>query len=306
MSWMRPLRQSPILFSLSLFVILPALAHGASCCGGGFAAPSLITGDNKAQLTGSYSRSEITDDVDANSLWRRRDEREMSETYKMEGAHIFWDRWQAGASVPVIRRSRAENISSGLGDVAATLGYEYLTDWDYNPWRPKGIGFLQLTAPTGRAASESTSPFLLDARGRGFWALGAGSILTKSVGRWDLFLTGELHRSLSKRVNNSQFQGTLEPGFGQSFGAGLGWNLASWRLGSSLTWTFEDPVKVKGDFDSQGAAQRFATGSLSASYLFERDWAITLAYYDQTLFGDPSNTSLERGGTFSLQKKFDR
>src|SRR3954471_2022973 len=81
-------------------------AHGAACCGGGFAAPSVIVGDDSAQLTTSYAYSQITDDVGADSMWRHHQGRESSETYKIEGAKVFWDRWQSGFSLPVVRRTR--------------------------------------------------------------------------------------------------------------------------------------------------------------------------------------------------------
>jgi len=290
----------------SILLLAADYAQGAACCGGGFAAPSLIVGDDRAQLTASYAYSQVVSDVGSDLLWRRRSSKETTETWKLDAAHIFSDQWQAGLSAPLIKRSRAANATTGLGDISATLGYEFLPDWDFNPWRPKGIAFLQLTAPTGRSIAESETAFQLDSRGRGFWAAGLGTMLTKTLGNWDFFASIDTHRSFAKNFSNSQAQGRLEPGWGGNAGGGVGFNFSSFRMGGSLLWTYEDPVRVTGTSESAGSVQRFATALLSASYLFDRFWALTLNYSDQTKFGKPVNTSLGRGVALLVQRRWER
>lgn len=266
----------------------------------------MIVNDDKAQATVTYSQTQITDDVGGDSLWRKRTTKELSETYKIEASHVFLDQWQAGLSIPVVKRERSNSSSTGLGDISATLGYEYLPDWDYNPWRPKGVGFIQITTPTGRSIAESDGLFHLDARGRGFWALGLGTILTKIVGKWDLVANFDAHRSFDKTYSNSQSHGTLKPGYGASLGIGGGYNFSSFRLGSNITWTYEDPVDVSGTLSSRGAAQRYSTFTLSGSYLINQEWAATISYLDQTILGSPVNTSLGRGAMLVLQRRWAR
>ncbi|MEQ1664119.1 MAG: serine protease spb1 [Bdellovibrionales bacterium] len=299
-----------------LFIATPQKSFAASCCGGGFAAPSLIVGDDQAQITNSISYNHIIDDVGTDSLWHKRKSNEINATIKIEAAHILSgkylsnrflsDRWQLGFSLPIISRSRADQTSSGLGDVAGTIGYEYLPDWDYNPWRPRGLGFLILTLPTGRSVNESETAYQLDSRGRGFLALGAGTILTKIINKWDVFSSIEVHNSFKKKYSNSQSSGTLNPGFGTNFGFGVGYNLDVVRLGSGISWSYEDAVDVTGTSSSSGSAQRFATASISASYLFEHEWATTINYTDQTIVGSPTNTSLSRGVNILVQKRWLR
>lgn len=294
-------------FSLSLFSLLfLQQAHGAACCGGGFATPSIIAGDDKAMMTSSFSYSQLHADVYTNGLWKKREELENSETLRIDGAHIFNDRWQAGFSVPVIRRSRSNESSSGFGDASALLGYEYLPDWDYHPYRPKGIGFLQLVLPTGKSVYESNTAYGLDSRGRGFWALGAGTLLTKTFRKWDAFVNLEMHRSFNKTINENSIQGTLKPGWGGNSGFGIGYNTTQFRFGGNLTWSYEDAVAVEGTVDSEGALQRFTTAGLTASFLASDEWASTLSYSDQTLFGNPSNTSLSKTVMLMLQRRWLR
>lgn len=292
--------------ALSIFFINKAEA--AACCGGGFAAPSIIAGDDKAQLTTSYAATEVVvDNVDTQGVWRKSDIHQQVQTFKIEGAHIFWDRFQAGLSIPVIQRSRDSLNYSGLGDISTSLGYEYLPDWDYSPFRPKGIGFLQLTLPTGKSKADSEVGGL-DSRGNGFWAIGIGTLLTKTWAKFDSFVSVETHRSFGKSVSNSQFNGELEPRYGGNFGMGLGYNIEDYRFGSSITWTYEDAVKTvsAANASNDGSIERYATGVLSASYMASDEWSGTVSYSDQTLFGSPVNTSLGKGVALQIQRRWGR
>lgn len=279
----------------------------AACCGGGFAIPSLITGDDKAQLTTSYSYSKIDTDVFTNGIWQKRTSDDVSGIYKIEGAHIFADRYQAGFSLPIQTRTlqgAQGGTSTGLGDVSGQLGYEYLPDWNYNPWRPRGIGFISITLPTGKSIYESENG--LDSRGRGFFALGAGTTLTKTWTSWDANASFEVHKSFDKVVSNSQNLGNIMPGFGNTFSMGAGYSIGDLRLGSNLAWFHEDAINVEGTISSQGNSQRYAAASATANYLFKDNWAGAISYTDQTVLGEPTNAALSKSVQISIQKRWLR
>lgn len=301
--------RSVLIFSLFFTVLSFGVeALSAACCGGGFAAPSIISGDDKAQMTSSLSATEVVvDNVDSQGIWRKWDSHQQVKTFKIEAAHIFLDRYQAGISIPVIERTLESTSYSGLGDVSTTVGYEYLPDWDYNPWRPKGIGFLQLTFPTGKSRADSEVGGL-DSRGNGFWAFGAGTLLTKNWTKFDSFVSLEVHRSFGKDVSNSQFTGEVKPGYGSNVGLGVGYNLLDYRFGSAVTWTYEDAVKTipSGGVTNNGSVERYATAALSLSYMYSDDWSGTANYSDQTLLGSPVNTSLGKSLSLQLQRKWGR
>lgn len=299
--------KSLFLFLFSVLSLATDCAWSAACCGGGFAAPAVIVGDNKAQLTTSYSFADVVvDNVDSLGIWRKWDEHQKVQTVKIEGAHIFADRWQAGFSLQTILRSRLGESYSGLGDLSTSVGYEYLPDWNYNPYRPKGTGYFQVILPTGKSRADSELGGL-DSRGNGFFALGLGTFLSKSIRKWDVFSSLEVHRSLSKNISNSQITGTLKPGWGSNFSLGGGYNVKDYRFGSSISWTYEDPIDVEGpQGTSQGSIERYATAAFTVSYLWNDDWSGTINYSDQTLFGSPLNTSLGRGVALQLQRKWSR
>lgn len=299
------MKPSFLLFLSSLCFIYGSVAQAAACCGGGFAAPALLLGDDRAQFSSSFSFTEVVvDNVDAQGFWRTRDEHQKVQTLRLEGATLLSDRWHIGASVPVIQRQYAGQNHTGFGDLAVNLGYEYLPDWNYNPYRPKGLGYMQLTAPTGKSRAESESG--LDSRGQGFWALGLGTVLTKSWGAWDAFSSMEVHRSFAKDFANSQVQGTLKPGWGSTFGGGGGYNLKKWRYGVSILWTYEDPIEMEPSGWAQSSVERYATSTLVASYLPNDAWTGSLSYTDQTLFGEPVNTSLGKGVVLQVQRRWGR
>lgn len=282
------------------------MANAAACCGGNLSAPAMISGDEKAQVSVMGAQSEIRADAQPDGKWRRRDETEIQRLWRIEAAHILNDRWQTGLSVPILERTRSERTSSGLGDVAVNTGYEFLPDWDYNPWRPKGIGFIQLTVPSGRSIYESNEIDQMDARGRGYWSLGGGAVLTKMWGAWDGLCILELHRSFSRSesVNGEGYR--LSPGWGGAGTLGGGFHFKDIRIGGSLQSMYEDPVGTSGAVKSNGSAQRVVTAVASLTYTPVDQWSASLNYADQTLFGKPVNTTLAQGVQFQIQRRFDR
>lgn len=271
--------------------------------------PTIITSDDKAQLSTAFSSTDVVvDSVDSSGIWRRWDQHQRTQTFKVEGAHIISDRWQIGMSVPLVQRQFAGREYTGLGDVAASLSYEYLPDWNYNPYRPRGIGFIQLVLPTGRSRADSEVGGL-DSRGNGFWAYGAGTLLSKSWRRVDAYVSLEWHRSLQKTVSNAIINGTIYPSNGSNWGAGAGYNWAQYRLGVSAVQTDEGAIEIRskdGWSNRFQGKERWATLAIALSYLQNEQWSWTVQYTDQTVLGDPLNTSLGRSIGLQWQHRWFR
>lgn len=291
-----------LFFSFLFFISADALA--AACCGGSASSSAIITGDQKAIFNTVYSWNDVViDSVDSSGYWHTSHEHQKVQNLRLETSHIFWDQWQAGVSIPLISREKFSDTYSGLGDIATTIGYEYLPDWNYNPYRPHGVGFMTLTAPTGKSKLDSDVGGL-DSRGNGLWALGFGTFLNKNWLNWDAVSSIEIHRSFMREVTSGV---TLRPGYGGSLMLGGGYNWGNYRLGSSITWNYEDPIAVDNNFsNSDGYVERYATYAASLSYLIDDDWSGTFSYTDQTLFGNPLNTSLGRGVGLQFQRRWSR
>ena len=295
--------------SFSFFILsCSSLSLAASCCGGGFALPSLITSDDRAQITTSISHGSVKADVTSNGIWYKRGYTDETQIYKIESAHIVADVFQVGVTLPIQMRSRqienSQQSSTGLADISAVLGYEFLPDWNYNPYRPKGIAFISVTLPTGKSIYESADG--IDSRGRGFFAIGAGAAFTKSWSVLDAHSSFEWHRSFDKVASNENGYGNIKPGFGTSFTTGLGYNRGDYRLGGSLTWNYEQAVETEGFVNSTSEEQRFATANAVLSYMANQSWSYSFTYADQTLFGAPQNTTLSQSVSVSVQKRWAR
>lgn len=296
-----------LLFSLIFILLAWNSAWSAACCGGGLSFPTIIVSNDKAQFSASYGHTQVSvDNVDAQGIWRRWEQHQNVQTIKLEGAHTISDHWQTGVSIPVMTRQYGGTSYSGLGDLATSLSYEYLSNWNSNPYRPKGIGFIQGIIPTGKSRADSEVGGL-DSRGNGFWAIGAGTLLTKSWTVWDVFVLLEWHRSFERNISTSLVQGQVRPGRGSNLGFGFGYNWAIYRAGFNLTRTQEDPVETQLlSGSSWRGEERLDTMTLTFSFLQSEEWSWTLSYSDQTAFGDPLNTSLGKSLGIQLQHRWAR
>ncbi|WII71623.1 serine protease spb1 [Bdellovibrio sp. 22V] len=294
---------------LFLFALSPSLSLAASCCGGGFSIPALILGDDKAQVTSTYSYSEVSDEVLANGKWLRRDDGNNSQTLKLEGALLLSEGLQTGISLPMIAKSSdSSERSSGVGDVSIYLGHETFAETTYSQWKPKGVTFLQLTLPTSPSVYDEDATTANEIRGRGFYSLGAGLALLKTLRVWDYHVSAEIHRSFTRDVSNENFGGnaTVIPGWGTSQTLGVGWNRGDLRLGSALSFLYEEAISIDGVTHSEGTAQKNFTWGLSGSYMLSLESAITVSYNDQTLIGNPINSSLSKTINLSYQQRWPR
>jgi hypothetical protein len=296
-----------------LILILPSVSNAAACCGGAFGVPSLILGDDRAQFTGSVAGSQVETDVGSDGHWTRRKDPQNIQIYRLEGAHLISDRWQVGALLPLQfnQRPNPNGPSKGqdIGDVALNVAYEALPEWEYSEWRPRGLVFMQLVVPTGRAAFQSANDSAsLDVTGHGFYSLGAGTALTKVFGHWDTLFLFEAHRSFSRTIHDliENAPMTARPGWGGTSSISLGYNFQQIRLGGAVSLTYEDPVGIDGSVSTAGSLERYALVSLSGAYLLSDRWATSLTYSNSSWIGAPVTTSLGQTVLLALQKRWPR
>ena len=311
------MKRTVALFSFLALFSSP-VAFGAACCGSSSAVPSLISGDDKFQLTFRSVYEAVVADVSpsGSALFRADGDHETVLTQQIDGAVLLSDRWQVGARVPVVTRSRTSGdltaSSTGLGDLAANVGFEILPEWSYSAWRPRGYLFLDSTFPTSPSVYNASAAWAVDARGRGFFSTGLGGLLLKTWGDWDVSLMAEGHRSFARQFSLPDNQGTITatPGWGilGSLGAGYapGFLKSQWRLGASLAPSFEQAIRTQGVVSDTGSDQIVWTTVAQLSYFPSSEWTLSLSYADQTLFGPAQNVALNRGVSFLIQKRWER
>lgn len=302
-----------LVFSLFLFSF-GKFGFGAACCGGTANIPSLISGDDSAQISTTLISSQVVAEapVGGGIKYRKNNDRETAQTLKLDGATLFSDRWQMGFTIPITRRARsrgpAEASASGLGDISLNVGYEALPDWSYSYWRPKGIIFLTTTLPTGSSIYDARELYRIDSRGRGFYSLSAGALIIKSWGLWDASLVAEAHHPFSRTITNEAGELNLKPGWGTSgsFGVGVSPLNGDFRIGLSLSPSYESPVATEGIVSGQGEKVVLWTSTAQLSYMVSDLLSMSLTYSDQTLIKASDNSALNRTVGFLMQKRWER
>ena len=298
-----------ILFASVLFVsAYERASFGAACCGGGSSFPSLIVGDDQSQLGFSSSYANVVGDAPATGLpiFRSATDHETISTLTIDGAMLLSDLWQGGFALPVARRARSTSSASssafGLGDVSLTTGYEALPEWSYSEWKPRGFVFAQLSLPTGGNIYDSSDIYATDARGRGFYTLSAGFNLMKTWDLWDATFRGALSKSLPRTFQGADGSSThVDPSFGLNAALGVGASpgRGDWRMGLTLNPSYEGSSNV-------ASSMLIWNTSVDVSRVFDRAWALSLSYSDQTLMGPAWNVALNRTVALSMRYKWER
>lgn len=314
----RNLKYLKTTFILLVFIFCTSLmidfSMAASCCGGGGGGVSLITGDFRSQMsiTAGYSSviGDVTDQGDA--VFRHPKNQEYSQDLKLDYSYLISPFVQAGASIPFTKRTRKigeqSEDSFGLGDVSAQIGYEYLPELTYSEWKPRGIGYFKVTLPTSPSIYNFDNKLATDARGRGFYTFGIGSLFLKQKGRFDFSLNTEVHQGLTRTFNNYGQSTKITPSLGGSALVGFGFSpktSSPWRLGFQLGPIYEGQKEMKTKVSSASTPYQLVwDSSVSLSYLVETALSLNLTYSDQTLFGPAHNTTLSRSVNASFQKRW--
>lgn len=286
-----------------IFVITNTLSHlawGAACCGGSSQLPAVITTDDRSQLSFSYSENLIrVESVDNNGFWCLANKKQKITTYKIDTAYVFDNDIQTGLSLPITQRDINEQKHFGLADIQFFLGYEYLPEREYNPYKPKGFAVLGIIIPTGK--SKYNSEFGgADSRGQDLWGVSLTNVFVKSFVVIDLIQSTELHHYVNQRIETSFGSAQVRHAVGGQVSVGAGYNTTKSRYGVNATWFYEGPIKVdNAQFVDSGYIERYTTLGLGYSYMLSDLAGITLSYANQMWFGRPINTSL--GEVVSLQ-----
>lgn len=299
---------------LLIFSLVSKAIWTAPCCGGTATVPSLISGDDQSQLTTTLSAGSVIAEapVGGGIKYRKENDHEEIQTLRIDAATLLSDRTQVGVTIPVVRRARSRGDSfansSGLGDMALTLGYELLPEWSFNEWQPRGLVFVSTTVPTGGSLYDATKLYKVDSRGRGVWGVSSGVLLTKVLGNWDISFLLEAHHGFSREIKNDLGILRLNPGWGGSslLALGLSPGGGNVRLGVSVAPSFEAPISTEGIISGRSEPTKLWTSALQVSYLLSHVTSMSLAYSDQTLIAASENSALNRSLGFLFQTRWDR
>jgi hypothetical protein len=293
--------------ALILFLLTTSNSYSASCCGGGGSMPNIITGDNKAQISATVSNAAYTHHADENGKIESRynDNKEVSETISISSAYLISELSQIGITVPFKYNTHKTNStaekSKGLGDLRFQYAYEFLPEYSFSYWKPRGFLFIEQFIPTSKSTYTATKPLRTDSMGKGFFTTAIGFSFNKVISYYDYNFLGEYHYSFEREFDDIK----VSPKGGASTMISLGLTpyLGSFRFGTSLLYSNEFSTKVEGGLISKSSNRYFYELGLTMSY-FINDYSIGLNYSDQTFLGTASNTSLSKSLAITLLKSF--
>jgi hypothetical protein len=296
---------------IPLFVFLASsfgslkVALAGACCGGATSTSSLIVADEKTLFGFDIEAKTLAIDVSASGIWRTRSEIESQQILRLHFATLVSDRWQLGFQPGFISRSRSDETHSQLADTSVFTGYEALTDWDYHPWRPKGIIYLSTTFPTGRSIFSSSSKNLLDTSGRGYPTLAFGLVLTKNLASYGLTISSEMNHGIP--------HSSIFPSWGYNASVGLSYNLNKISSNSSfylsIAHIYQNAFHVY-EFNQLEDVSALQVTSMAFGFSHtlgaEDPMIAQIAYSDQSLIGQPLNTPLSKSLVLTLKKQIQR
>lgn len=287
------------------------IVFAAPCCSAGSAAPSLITGDDKAQMSMDVSGGYVVGDVGSQgpAVFRSSDNSETEGGVTLNGARLISDRWQLGASLPLRYRSHEqsgqEGSARGIGDFRFNLGYEILPEWSYSSWRPRGYVFAQQTFPTAKSIYDSSDPQAVDAFGKGFYATGFGVLFLKSWKYFDASWLSSAQYSFSRSFDGTE----IIPGWAMQSSVGLGYSPARGpvRVGLRMSPQYQQPKKARSvSGESKSPSQLVWDTGFDIGVSTSDASTLTVSYTDQTLMGPAKNTTLTRTASVSFQYRWVR
>jgi len=303
-----------VFWFISVFVLFLPNVWAAPCCGTTANNPSLITGDDRFQITSTLSAGQVLAEVsvDGKIKYRPSSDSEQSQSLRLDLASLISDRIQMGLTLPLIRRTRSRSANSvdamGLGDISLSLSYEALPEWSYSLWRPKLFLFVTGTVPTGGSIYDAEKLYSIDSRGRGFYGASIGALLLKAWGNVDVSFLVEGHQLFSKEKATNLGSLRFSPDLGNSQTLASGWSPGggNFRLGLALSRSDEGAVKSSGVFEGRGEPTQLWTASTQLGYLVNSETSLNLNFSDQTWIGKSSNTALARSVAIVFQQRWER
>lgn len=291
---------------------IPLNLFAASCCGGGASLPNLITGDYRAQFTINLSNSGVTHTTNDNGDFIRRDSSnlEVSETMTLMAAYQFSNLWQAGISIPVKKNTHSiadiEESSTGLGDIKGQIAYEFLPEYSYSKWKPRGFIFLQQTINDSKSTYDAKKNLSTDSFGSGGKYTSIGISFVKIISTMDFSFMSEFHHAPSEKIkkNNKNFR--FFPGEGHSYliGGGVSPKNGNLRIGGNILFSHTNSSWIKGDINSTSSVKEYLEGGLNLSYK-HAEQSYIMSYTDQSFFGHAKNVNVSKALSISLVQSLD-
>ena len=166
-----------IYYTLIFTLVIHIDAFGASCCGGGSSASTLILADHLQEWTFSTQfRSDIgQSNNEGKSLMDASSNKDHTYTANIEFKKLINSRAQGKIGLTFIQKNSErlgkKEESSGFGDLGIGGFYEVLTNYNYSEWNPRLFAGFKFIVPFGDNNFNSNKELRTDIRGSGFYKM---------------------------------------------------------------------------------------------------------------------------------------
>lgn len=286
-----------LISTLFLFFLSDKLFAG-SCCGGGSSSSLILTGDNVQEYSlGLVYRNDLgqTDNggwasfhndqtTDRQMVFNLQFQRQMAEYWQLAIKSSFIQK-------DLEKQNRREK-TSGAGDVDFQGTYEFLPEFTYSAWKPRGFGYLKLSIPTSNSLYDSTSPIYSDVRGTGLYSLSTGVFFIKHISDLTLKSAFEWQHFLGKHFAQTtilDYDKLVVP-----LGVSYGLDPKPIAIGAGATWSYQTKKKFTGTISGSANPEYFWELNAFANWIVSRETSIGISYSDSTLVGKNINSSLYR------------
>ncbi len=286
----------PILILASLLITTNLFA--SSCCGGGSSSSMIITGDNQSEYSLSYSQRNDIGSTDSKgySTLNNQSVLDQQSAYSFQFQHLFSDRLQAGIKTSFVekqirKQNRFEN-ESGIGDIELQSSFEFLPEFTYSDYKPRGFVYLKGTIPNSNSLYNSNSAVFSDIRGSGLYTLSVGSFFIKHFSNLTLKAGSEVQHLFGKKfsgVNLDSYQKAYLP-------LGFAYSNQSWpvTLGVNSTFNYQTAKTLTGSVNSKSNVEYFWELGTFLNWSINREETLGLSFSDSSLIGKNINSSLYR------------
>jgi hypothetical protein len=286
----------------TIFILITILSSfnlfASSCCGGGSSSSMIITGDNQSEYSFSFSqRTDIgATDSKGYSTVNNQNVLDQQSVYNLQFQNLIADRLQVAVKTSFVQKqirkqNRFEN-ESGFGDIELQGSFEFLPEYTFSAYKPRGFVYLKGSIPTSHSLYNSNSAVFSDVRGSGLYSLSAGSFFIKHISNWTLKSGAELQHLFGKNFNNvnlDSYQKFYLP-------IGVAYSNQNWpiTLGVNSTFNYQTSKTLSGAVNSTSGKEYFWELGTFVNWTISREETLGLSLSDSSLVGKNINSSLYR------------
>jgi hypothetical protein len=289
-----------------ILLTLSSKVFAAACCGGGAGQANILTEDYQARFSIAGMNSAVTHSADNQGDISKRlnGDKEVVETISLSGSYMISDYWQVGAVLPYTVTSREKGLlserSKSTGDFKFNVGFEFMPEFSFSLWKPRGFLFIEQTVPTTRSIHNSRRKLQTDSISKGFYTTSVGFLFKKKWSFMDLTFTSEYHRGLSRSFRGGSVKINPKGGYSSSVAVGNASLVNNVRFGGSIMYAKEDGYEYEELLDNGQSKYHWELGAV-VSYGMG-GYAVDLVYTDQSYLGVSKNTNLSKSLGISFVK----